>query len=76
LSGAIEPPSPVISVVTPCVILLAARGSTRTLNSDCPSMSMKPGATTRFDASIVVVALRPSSSPIAEMRSPLMPMSA
>ena len=46
LRGAIELPSPVTSVVMPWVILLAARLSTRTLYSDCPIMSMKPGATT------------------------------
>ena len=40
-----ELPSPVISVVTPCVIFEAARLSASTLNSDWPSMSMKPGAT-------------------------------
>ena len=50
--GAIELPSPVISVVMPCVILLAARLSTSRLYSDCPIMSMKPGATTRRLASM------------------------
>ncbi len=48
-----EPPSPVTSVVTPCMTLLIARGSMRTFCSDCPSMSMKPGATTSPRASIV-----------------------
>ena len=53
MSGAIELPSPVISVVMPCVILLAARLSTSTLYSDWPIMSTKPGAITsrrRVDA--------------------------
>ncbi len=40
-----ELPSPVSSVVIPWETLLAARLSTRTLYSDWPSMSMKPGAT-------------------------------
>src|SRR6202521_4958027 len=52
LTGAIELPSPVISVVIPWVILLAARLSTRTLYSDCPSMSMKPGVITSREASM------------------------
>ncbi len=63
MSGAIDEPSPVISVVIPCVILLAARGSTSTLNSDWPSMSMKPGATTRFEASMRVRASRSGELP-------------
>src|SRR6266545_4335860 len=54
--GAIDSPSPVTSVVMPWVILDAARPSTRTLYSDCPSRSMNPGATTRPDASIVRLA--------------------
>jgi hypothetical protein len=53
LIGAMEPPSPVTSVVTPIITLLIARGSMRTFCSDCPSMSMKPGATTSPRASIV-----------------------
>ena len=74
-TGAIEVPSPVISVVTPCMIFDAARPSTRTLNSDWPSMSMNPGATTSPDASIVWRAGRPASRPIAAIRSPVMAMS-
>ena len=46
-TGAMDLPSPVISVVMPCVIFDAARPSTSTKSSDWPSMSMKPGATTR-----------------------------
>ncbi len=46
LSGATEPPSPVISVVIPWKIFDGRRGSTRMVSSDCPSMSMNPGATT------------------------------
>jgi hypothetical protein len=70
LTGAIDEPSPVISVVIPCVILLAARGSTSTLYSDCPSMSMKPGATTRRLASMRRFACVPSRRPTAAIRSP------
>src|SRR5579863_10039189 len=53
LSGAAEPPSPVISEVMPWKIFEGRRGSTRMVISDCPSMSMKPGATTLPAASIV-----------------------
>ena len=74
-SGAIDVPSPVTSVVTPCMILLAARLSTRTLNSDWPSMSMKPGATTSPDASMRVRAIAFERSPIAAIRSPETPTS-
>jgi hypothetical protein len=76
LTGAMEWPSPVISVVMPWVILLAARLSTRTLNSDWPSMSMKPGATTSLPASMRRVAFASFRSPMAAMRSPRMPTSA
>ena len=53
LPGAADAPrcvklaSPVSSVVMPCMILLATRLSRSTQYSDWPSMSMKPGATTR-----------------------------
>src|SRR5207249_6240130 len=70
LTGAMELPSPVSSVVIPCVILLAARGSTSTLYSDCPSMSMNPGATTRPAASMRRLAGTPCRFPTAAMRSP------
>ncbi len=70
LTGAIDEPSPVTSVVTPCMILLAARLSTSTLNSDWPSMSMKPGETTRLVASIRVRAVAFGRWPIAAMRPP------
>src|SRR5262245_12780960 len=63
-------PSPVISVVMPCVILLAARLSTSTLYSDWPSMSMKPGAITSFDASMRRLAVASLSAPTATIRSP------
>jgi hypothetical protein len=65
LTGAIDVPSPVTSVVTPWRILLAARPSTRWLNSDWPRRSMNPGATTRLVASIVVAAVAPPSAPRA-----------
>ena len=75
-TGAIDTPSPVISVVMPWVILLAARLSTSTLNSDWPSRSMKPGATTCPAASMRVAAVARDRLPIAAMRSPTMPTSA
>ena len=74
-TGAIDTPSPVISVVMPWVILLAARLSTSTLNSDWPSRSMKPGATTSPAASMRVVAWASASRPIAVIRSAVMPTS-
>ena len=52
-SGATEPPSPVTSVVMPWKILDGRCGLTRMVNSDWPSMSMKPGATTMPCASMV-----------------------
>jgi hypothetical protein len=58
------------------MILLAARESTSTLNSDWPSRSMKPGATTCPAASIRVRAPAADRLPIAVIRSPVMPMSA
>src|SRR5438445_3983627 len=70
LTGAMAPPSPVISVVMPWVILLAARPSTSTLYSDWPSMSMKPGAITSFEASMRRRAARPESGPMASTRAP------
>ncbi len=54
----------------PCVILLAARESTSTLYSDCPSMSMKPGATTSRLASMRRFAVGALRRPTAAMRSP------
>src|SRR5438552_14776407 len=45
--GAIDPPSPVISVVIPWESLLSERLSRSRETSDWPSMSMKPGATMR-----------------------------
>ena len=67
--GAIDVPSPVTSVVTPCMILLAARLSTRTLNSDWPSRSMNPGATTSPAASMRVFAVAPCE--IADRHDPI-----
>src|SRR5438132_251646 len=49
--GAMETPSPVTSVVIPCVIFEAARRSTSAKYSDWPRRSMKPGVTTRSFAS-------------------------
>ena len=45
--GAIDPPSPVISVVMPCESLLSERLSIKSEVSDCPSMSINPGATSQ-----------------------------
>ena len=68
--GAIEAPSPVISVVMPCDNLLSERLSTSRAISDWPSMSIKPGETTRPEASIVRLALAPARLPMAAIRSP------
>ena len=62
-SGAGEPPSPVISVVIPWKIFDGRLGFTRMVISDCPSMSMNPGATTLPAASTVRFALRPLKPP-------------
>src|SRR5579862_858130 len=70
-----EVPSPVISVVTPWVILLAARLSTSTLNSDWPCTSINPGATTSPFTSTRFFADALPKSPMAPIRSPLMPRS-
>jgi len=72
VSGATEPPSPVISVVTPCVTLLNTRLSIRTFPSDWPSMSMKPGATINPRTSSVSRAAADPRYPTAAMRSPEM----
>ena len=70
-------PSPVISVVMPCVSLLTACLSMSRLVSDWPSMSMKPGATIRPLASMVRLATSVGSAlPTKAMRSPMMPTSA
>src|ERR1035441_688985 len=70
--GAIEAPSPVISVVIPCDSLLNARLSISSAISDCPSISTKPGQTTRPEASITRLALAPWNLPIPAIRSPWM----
>ena len=73
-------PSPMISVVTPCDTLLAARPSPMVNGTaDCPWMSMKPGAITRPVASMRVVACAVASMPagaIVAIRSPRIPTSA
>ena len=74
--GAMEPPSPVTSVVMPCRIFDSTRLSIRSTASDCPSMSMKPGATTMPLASTRRLAEAEDRSPMAAMRSPLTPRSA
>ena len=74
-SGATEPPSPVISVVMPWKIFDGRCGSTRIVSSDCPSMSMKPGATTLPAASIVCFRGGVRQRPIAAMRPSRMPTS-
>src|SRR5271169_267291 len=69
-----DSPSPVTSDVIPCVILDAARRSTRALYSDWPRRSMNPGATTRPVASIRrrARAIRSGArSPTPVMRPPL-----
>jgi hypothetical protein len=75
-SGAMDSPSPVISVVIPWKILEGTRGSTSIVSSDCPSMSMNPGATTSPPASITVPAVAFARSPMAAMcpsRTPTSP---
>ena len=76
LSGAIEPPSPVISVVIPWKILDGRCGFTRMVSSDWPSISMKPGATTSPRASTRFVASLPASLPMAAIRPERIPRSA
>jgi len=76
LSGAADPPSPVISVVMPWKIFDGSVGSTSTVSSDCPSMSMKPGATIFPCASIVCFAGAPARRPIAAIRPSRMATSA
>src|SRR5215469_2848008 len=75
LSGAMEPPSPVISVVIPWKIFEGKCGFTRMVISDCPSMSMNPGATTMPWASMVCLAAATGSLPIATIRPLRIPMS-
>ena len=67
--------SPMISVVTPCVILERQRPSIMSGRMEWLWMSMKPGQTTMPAASITVAALLRSSDPgaaMAAMRSPRM----
>ena len=75
-SGAIEDPSPVISVVMPWKILEGRCGLTRIVISDCPSMSMNPGATTMPRASIVRLAGASVSRPMAAIFPARIPISA
>src|ERR1041384_4456172 len=70
LSGPIEN-SPNIWVVTPCLSSLMERPSTIRDASEWDSMLMKPGATARPLASMIVVAVAALRSPIAAMRSPV-----
>jgi hypothetical protein len=66
----------VISEVMPCRIFDSARLSASRFISDCPSMSMNPGATMWSRASMRRTAAAFERSPTATMRSPLIPMSA
>lgn len=77
VSGAAEAPQfPMTSVVTPCLILLSARGFTRRERSEWLCMSMKPGATARP----LTLSLRSARSflslPIRAILFPWIPMSA
>ncbi len=79
LMGALVEPSPMISVVMPCVTLLTTRPSPR---SNAPRewlwMSMNPGATTKPRASIRPAAPAPARAPawvMRTMRSPRTAMS-
>src|ERR1041385_7176483 len=75
LRGATDPPSPVISEVMPWKIFDGRRGSTRMGNSDWPSMSMKPGATTLPAASMVRLRGAAERLPMAEILPSRMPRS-
>src|SRR5258708_39696710 len=55
--------------------LLNERLSMSNAVSDCPSMSINPGETTRFRASMIRSAFEPSNFPIFTMRSPRIAMS-
>ena len=78
--GAGVSPSPRISVVTPCVVLLTAPPSPYTnASTDCPCMSMNPGTTIMPAASIrraVCAASSVCGAATVAMRSPRIPMSA
>ncbi len=78
-TGAGVSPSPSISVVTPWVTLLMTRPSpVSSCSSDCPWMSMKPGATTIPFASMRLPARASASVPTGAMiaiRSPRSPTS-
>jgi hypothetical protein len=73
--GPMDWPSPMTSSVTPWRMSLCDRPSSISDSVAQLSMLMKPGATARPLASMVFAAA-PVSSPIAAMRSPLMPISA
>ena len=68
-------PSPITSVVMPCRMWLSPLPSTSSVTPDCACTSMKPGATTWLAASISSRP-RPSTAPIATMRSEAMATSA
>jgi hypothetical protein len=70
LSGPIDSPSPMISVVTPWRISLCDRPSWINDTTDQESMLMKPGATTSPLASITVFAFAFLKSPSPAIRSP------
>src|SRR5579863_9339890 len=67
-TGPAESDSPRISVVTPWRILLSPLPSTRRVKSEWLCRSMKPGATTSPEASIVRLAVACSSRPTSAMR--------
>ncbi|HMM42404.1 MAG TPA: hypothetical protein PKA95_10920 [Thermomicrobiales bacterium] len=72
-NGAGVQPSPMISVVTPCVIFDRQRGSRISGTIECDWISMNPGATTMPAASTTSAAevgsIRPAGA-IAATRSP------
>jgi hypothetical protein len=74
-NGAAELPSPVTSVVIPWKIFDGTRGFTSIVISDCPSMSMNPGATTLPCASIVSLRGASCRLPMAAMRPARIPTS-
>src|SRR5436853_6327376 len=72
--GHADDTSPVISLVIPWVIFEIACGPRRTVNSEWPSMSMNPGATTCPPASITRLAVNPGTDgPTYAIRSPTVP---
>gem|GEM_PF-5540490 len=67
---------PTTQVVIPCMTLWRTSGRQRATIPEWLWVSMNPGQTTRPSASITDSASAPERSPMAAMRSPLIPRSA